>query len=139
MSKKRLAITTLILFLIASTILVLLIPLAEKLDIPYSSFTKDPNTIIRAAKGKFYFGLISNLGAILWCISFTIMAVSSVFSYKISKTNYGFYFSLTVLNLVLLFDDLFMVHERVFPYFTHLSERYLILGYAVFLLFILLK
>lgn len=133
MSKKRLTITILVLFLIASAILILLIPIADKLNIPYSSFTKDPNTIIRVGKGKFYFGFISNLGVILWCSSFVLMTMSAIFTYKISKTNFGFYLSLTILNLVLLFDDLFMIHERAFPYLTGLSERYLILSYALFL------
>ncbi len=79
-------------------------------EIPISQLTRDPMAIM---KGHFYTGLLSNMGVLLWCAT----ASNCFFSYTLLRrvphksevSVFFLYFGL--LTCVLLFDDLFLLHE----------------------------
>jgi hypothetical protein len=116
---------------VPAVILVILVAIASSyLNIHVSVFTRDP---LAVAGGKPYFGLLSNLGVILWSAT----AAMCFFSYAILKTIkrltempkfilFGGLFS-----LLLLFDDLFMFHEKVYPNYLGIGEKIVFLSYGM--------
>lgn len=108
-------------------------------NIPFSNLTRDPLAVIEAHP---YYGFISNIGAILWSFSTAI----GFFTYLVVKTRsymdknvIKFILFGGVLSLILLLDDLFMLHERVFPKMLFLDEKITFSIYAALILFYLIK
>lgn len=107
-------------------------------NIPFSYFTRDPLSI---TGGHSYFGIISNIGVILWSFSVAIC----LFSYVLLKTSnkphdvLRFIMFGGFISLVLLLDDLFMLHERIYPRYLGVREKIVFLFYGVLILFYLVK
>jgi hypothetical protein len=97
-----------------------------------SRFTRDPMSVTH---GEPFDGFISNLGALCWCAA----AAVSLFSFFLlrkrenTKPSAGFLLYLGILSLVLLFDDLFMLHELYYPDCLGISEMMVFLAYAALL------
>jgi hypothetical protein len=98
--------------------------------------------ITATAKLPFFTGLVSQFGLMLWSASLTICLFALVilnrqqgdFSASIRFLVYG-----TVLTAILALDDIFLLHEEVFPNYLHLDElliyaAYMIAGVAFLLL-----
>ncbi len=121
-------------FLLSSVFLLIAVALVSSyLEIPVSIFTRDPMAV---ASGHPFFGFVSNIGVILWSASVTV----SFFAYILLKTNNApqntiqFVASGGALSLILLFDDLFMLHDRIFPMYFGLGEKLIFLVYGLFFL-----
>ena len=119
--------------------LILIVAIASYyLNIPISHFTRDPLAI---TGNHPFLGIISNVGAILWSFSVAIC----FFSYVLLKTSkeshdvLGFILFGGVISLVLLLDDLFMLHERIYPEYFWVSEKIVFVFYGVLILFYLVK
>ncbi|MBF9253970.1 hypothetical protein I2I11_11760 [Pontibacter sp. 172403-2] len=99
--------------------------------------TRDPMAI---AKGSFYYGMLSNIGVLLWCATATICLLS-FFLLKLVEYNRKCYFILAAgaVSLFLLLDDLFMIHEEVFPRYLHLSEKLVLALYPILICWLLLR
>lgn len=105
--------------------------------IPIGELTRDPNAVF---EGPFYIGFLSQLGIFFWTASAAICILSAkVLSGPKNnlKTKRFFYLSGT-LTLVLAFDDIFLLHEEFFPRFG-ISEKVILLCYATFILFFLVR
>jgi hypothetical protein len=108
------------------------------LDIPMYKFMRDPNSIMKVSP---FMGIISNFGVLLWCAS----AVVCLFSRTILiRRIYDNDFSLFILcsglmTILLLMDDLFMLHEYIFPRLFGLSEKPVTISYGALILFGLIK
>jgi hypothetical protein len=91
--------------------------------------------------GRFYFGLFSNLGILLWCAA----SVICLFSFLILKRlNYqykwqSFLFASGCLILMLLLDDFFLLHEWAFPIYLGVSANVVIGLYGILTALYLLK
>ena len=97
--------------------------------IPFSFFTQDPLVV---AKGRAYFGLLSNLGILCWCAAATVC----LFTWVLLKSsaharNAGFFLFSGILTLMLTLDDLFQLHEEVFPNLLGIRQRYVLLCYLL--------
>lgn len=105
-------------------------------DIPLDTFTQDPTAQYDA---PFYIGFFSNIGIILWSASLTICFYGS----RVMRRNRymkesEFLFISGLLTLLFTLDDLFQVHELVFPKYLNISANMVYLTYVnLFLIYFL--
>lgn len=99
----------------------------------FETISRDP---LQVLNGKPYVGIISNIGILFWCATCAVLFYSSMIS-RIKKrpdkeTNFLLFSGL--LSILMLADDLFMLHDVVF----HDEERlfYLLYGSSVIAIFI---
>ena len=134
--KSNISILALI-YIILFGLLFAIAAIAEFYNIPVAWFTRDPTVIL---SGPPYVGFISNIGMLFW--SFT--AAVCIFSSVINKQNRDKVTSLFLLcsgllTLLLLVDDMFMLHDSFFPNFLHIPENIVYLGYLALVLGYLVK
>jgi hypothetical protein len=106
--------------------------------IPFIKFTRDP-----AALGFIHplWGVLSNIGVLIWCSVTTIC----FFSYVLLRRNSGtriqssFLFYSGVLTLTLLLDDFFQFHDYIFLVYLHIPEYVIYLLYVGLTLFIVIR
>ncbi len=100
-------------------------------------FTKESNTILN---GHFYIGAISNFSIILW----TVPAALCIFSYiYLQRYNPDSRFRLFLLHAGifttwLLLDDVYMWHDRMFPVYLSIGQKYIYALYFAYTLFFLI-
>lgn len=131
--------------IVALTFLATVIPLAvtfavlnlgEPIELGF--LTRDPAAI---TKTKFYIGLFSNIGILLWCSAATVC----LFSYEILKQNSrsrelsNFLLFSGLLTAFLTLDDLLMLHEMVIPVYLRIKESWIYLSYILMVLFVFVK
>ncbi|UHQ54915.1 MULTISPECIES: hypothetical protein [Microbulbifer] len=118
--------------------LVALVLLSRLLEVPLQNLTRDPLAVVRA---PFYTGILSNLGILLWCATAAICLFSAVLLGPLGGAGEKRLFLLWsgAFTTVLLLDDLFLLHEVVFPYYLNLRERYVILLYGFCMVVFLLR
>jgi len=77
----------------------------------------------------------------MWCTAAGTTLFASVLSCRWNGRTDGTVFlkNLGILTTFLLFDDLFMVHEIIFPDILHLSELWVYFSYFACMAYILLK
>ncbi len=97
-------------------------------------FTKDVASIAEIIPIA---GALSQLGIILWSISFAVTAFSVLLLQ--AGQNRQLMLMLSLLNLVLVADDTFQIHEKFFPRLFGLSELTLIGFEAAILLIIVTR
>lgn len=128
--KYRFKIICCLLYVPAIILMLIVFVLNFSFDIPIRRFTCDPLAI---AQGNPFHGVISNIGVILWSFAASIC----FFTYLLLKTrnkSHGiseFILFGGVLSLILLLDDLFMLHERIYPKWCGISEEIVLLLYGV--------
>lgn len=113
--------------------------LASRLaGISISYLTRDPSAIMGE---PFYIGLLSNLGILLWCSSAVVCLFSFVvFRGVVKHAEFATFFLFSsVLTIVLLFDDLFLIHESVFPDYLNIPEKFFYVGYVIALIAYLVR
>ncbi len=78
-----------------------------------------------------YVGMLSNWDVVLWIITATICLFSAIILKQQKASNAVFRFLAVsgTLSLLLGIDDLYMLHERVFPKIFHVSETFFYLLY----------
>ena len=94
-------------------------------DVP--AVTKLPTTV----------GLVSNLGILGWAASVTICAFAAYLLWKSSRWA-RFFLALGLMTLLLLLDDMFMIHERVLPN-NNIPEEVYFIVYPLLVLFITVR
>jgi hypothetical protein len=98
----------------------------------FDLLSRDP---IQLLDGKPYYGIISSIGIILWCATSAILFFSSKVSSlkKEHKQQTLFLFFGGLLSLLMLIDDLFLMHDVVFPEYLNIGEEvfYFIYGLSV--------
>jgi len=119
------------------TLLSLLIAISASTykDISLDSFTKDPTAIMNA---PFYFGFFSNFGIVIWSASLIICLFTA---YRVSsnlalKNDYFFLVVSALVTFLMTMDDLYQLHEIVFPYYFNIPENAVYLTYMnIYLLY----
>jgi hypothetical protein len=101
------------------------------------NFTRDPANILRY---PWWYGSVSYLGVLMWCSTAAACFVSVAATGTGSLRNVPvrwFLLASGVLTTALLFDDLFLFHEIVFPKVFDIPERFVHASYGLGLLLIL--
>jgi len=96
---------------------------------------QDAATLAQARScNKPYFGLLSNLGILLWCVStiVSLFAFFQVYNAREELEPAAFLLYAGILTGALLMDDLFQGHEIVYPKAFHISEAFSGMIYALF-------
>jgi hypothetical protein len=89
----------------------------------------------------FYLGMISNLGILLWMTSASVTLFSSFHLKSGFAHPHGASFLrwAAVLSLMLMCDDLLMLHEQVFPEYLRVSENLVYVFYLAYISLFFLK
>jgi hypothetical protein len=118
----------LLLYVPIVALLILVLIAVFSLHIPLSNFTRDMASIAHVHP---LIGVVSNIGILLWCAA----AVICLFSRSLLRQQ-GFHAEARFLlwaglmTLVLLADDLFMIHEYIAPVHFHVDEKLVLASYA---------
>jgi hypothetical protein len=128
-------ITPLLIIIFAATLVVLsvVIMVGLQYNIQLNHFTRDPAQIMNA---PFYIGLFSNIGILLWCASVVVCFFTRPFIPK-NEANRSvrlFLFFSGLVTMMLMSDDLFLIHEEVFPAYLGMPEKGVFVIYSNILL-----
>ncbi|WP_242916576.1 hypothetical protein [Pontibacter liquoris] len=116
--------------------LLILAAIALQPYVKVSDLTRDAIVI---AKGRIYYGLLSNIGILLWCAAASCCLFSAwLLNVANIKRNRLFLFCAGLLSAILLFDDFFMLHELVIPKLFGIKEIYVVATYPLLILAFLL-
>lgn len=128
-----------VLYFLAFLLLIGLVVFSVNFDVHFSNLTRDPSSISGTPP---YYGFLSNLGIIIWSFSVAI----NFFTYSIIKKRKSmirdkrlFILYSGFLGLLLLVDDMFLLHETVFPVYFSLNEKIVLVLYAVAMLYFLIR
>lgn len=102
--------------------------IAIKLHIEPSDITRDYGGVYHLEP---YVGFISYMGIFLWCSAFTVNFVGwrLLRHRKDFELHSTFFFWSGVITLILVFDDLFQLHELIFPLYLGVPELAFYAGY----------
>lgn len=87
----------------------------------------------------FYIGLVSNFGVLLWCTTAAVCFFTYMVLRPTRRQLASFFLWSAGISTVLLFDDLFLIHEEVMPHYLGISEKKVFAGYGVLILGYLLR
>jgi len=98
-------------------------------NIPIVRFTGDPTVILG---GRPFTGVISNVGVLFWCATSAICFFSfAIYGKTRNALTARFLLFSGLLTLLLLLDDLFVLHETIFPVYFHIPQTAVYLGYLI--------
>jgi hypothetical protein len=117
----------------AFLVLAFVVAVYYSLKVPMSDLTRDP---VQLLNGRPYIGMLSNIGIILWSGTAGVLLFSAV-TLK-GKRDRLFLLLAFAFTLVLLLDDLFLMHDMVFPQDLHISEYFLYGFYALLALLLVI-
>ena len=107
--------------------------------IPLGNLTRDPSNILNS---PFYLGAISSFGIMLWTATATLCIFTGTIGRHTASNSdiCNFLVASGLFTAALMLDDLFLFHEKFFPYYLHIPEYavysiYLLTGVAFFLFF----
>lgn len=100
--------------------------------VPLFKFLRDPTAIMGAHP---FAGIISNIGVLFWCATAAICLFGwSILRYRLTMARFATFLLFSGLfTILLMLDDFFQLHEQIFPYYFHVSERITYIGYGVLL------
>ncbi len=99
------------------------------LNIPIEHLTADPAMISGAHP---FLGFISNIGVLLWAAAASVCLFTYlVLRYRYSSKKALFLLWSGVISTILCLDDLFMLHETVFPWHFRIPEYMIYAGYIL--------
>jgi hypothetical protein len=102
--------------------------------IPFAQFTADPAATFNYNS---LFGCISNIGILLWCAAASVCFLSAAILNV--RRDQGemvkFLVCFGALTAVLMFDDLFMFHESIAPWYLHVPEKAVLILYGLYALY----
>ena len=125
---KKLIKPLITLILPALLFLAVIVILCTQMDLPISFFTCDPASV---AEIHPLTGMVSNIGILLW----TSSAVVCLFCWALLRKNPDkkkfstFLLFSGIMTTVLLLDDLFLLHEQIFPCDLGIPQKFVLLGY----------
>ncbi|MDO1448087.1 hypothetical protein Q0590_17570 [Rhodocytophaga aerolata] len=100
------------------------------LEIPFNHFTRDPAAITNSNP---LYGLLSNIGILIWCASATCCFLTYTIksNWGSSKITTNFWLVSGLITSMLLLDDLFMLHEELFPNVLQIPEKAILASYFI--------
>ena len=127
-----------IIFAAALVVLSCVILLGIEYNVQLNHFTKDP---VQIMDEPFYLGLFSNIGILFWCGSVVVCFFARALIPKTDEKKYirTFLFFSGLVTMMLMMDDLFLLHEEVFPEYFLIPETGVFVIYSnILLLYVLL-
>lgn len=123
----------LILYAPVVVLFLVLMCIEMEIGVQASIFTRDPVSIGGLA---YYAGSVSNLGVLIWSASAAgcFLGCSVLFSLGVFQHTATFMLFGGLITLMFVVDDLFLLHESVFPRFLGISEYYVYTAYLIALL-----
>ncbi len=127
--------------LVPSAILVAIV--AAQPWVPPSQLFRDPLSVAADAGSDcchIYFGFVSNLGMLLWCSAATVCLFASVLLIhrKADRRQVLFMVYAGLFTGLLMFDDLFLAHEVIFPKVFGADEKHVLAAYMILMCIYLL-
>lgn len=123
-------------------LLLIVIFASWKTNLPIGVFTRDIAGLLEVNP---FSGVISNLGILLWCaaasiclFSFAVLQNLKSSHAAINRKSKFFLLFSGLITSILMFDDLFLLHEEIFPS-LNVSERVVYCSYIAIICFYLLK
>ena len=100
---------------------------------PVGDFTRDPAYLGEMSPLS---GFISNLGVLSWCAGAVVCFVGwgVLARQKIQPKLALFYLLAGLFTVLLMLDDLFLLHEEIFPIFLPFDEKIIFGGYGLLLI-----
>lgn len=114
-------------------VLTLLLLVSQLTHVELAQLTRDPMAV---AKGKAYWGALSNLGNLIWGGAAAV-ALFSAYVLPAPQSARLFLAAIGALTAVLMLDDMFMLHEGPWTRVTGLDEKVVFALYALAALVIL--
>lgn len=98
-----------------------------------SDLTRDPAQITGSHP---LYGLLSNLGILVWCSTAAICIYSSAILRKSNKNRSYASFLLVsgIITSILMIDDFFLFHDYILPVYIHVHEYFVYVAYALLML-----
>lgn len=118
-------------------VLFVLIFLALQPYIPAELLTRDTSAIIDA---PFYAGLLSNIGILLWSATVALYLFTAFVVKRLKVDGLEnhhkvlFLLSSGLLSFVFMLDDLFLIHEVIFPQYLNIPSKLLYIAYGTSLI-----
>ena len=102
-------------------------------SIPMGTLTRDPAALTGRSP---FIGVLSHIGVLLWCAGTTICFFSfTVLHKKAFRGEFPHFFMFGgLISLILLIDDLFLFHEKVFPFYLNIPEKLVYLAYGLIII-----
>ncbi len=81
--------------------------------------TRDPTAVLQVSP---FTGLLSNIGVLLWCAAAAVLLFSAALLHGKGavRNELLFFLSAAGITLAVLIDDLFRLHDYIFPYLLHI-------------------
>lgn len=119
-----------IVFLLALLALSAAIIASATMGTPIGNLLSDPASILNVSP---FTGAISNVGVLLWCATVSVCLFTwSVLRQRPGATQFSrFIFWSGLISLLLLVDDLFLLHEWVYPRHLGVTEQMTFSAYLV--------
>ncbi len=133
MTRQRLPLMVVAATLVAPTALLLCLTywLASLKGMPLATFVRDPAAVTGS---PFYTGALSNVGNLMWCATAALCLFTGVVTRSSARPSDAatvrFFLIAGFLSALLLFDDLFLMHEVIVPKYLGLPDDLL---YAVYI------
>ena len=88
-----------------------------------------------------FYGVISTVGILFWCASAAICFFSSLLirREKLSLNFVWFFLISGIFTMILMLDDLFMLHEHIIPKFLRIPQRAILAGYPILAVLYLIR
>lgn len=108
-------------YAITTAVLSLVIFVGIEFDIELDHFTQDPVTVMDA---PYYLGFFSHFGILFWCGTAILCFYTRIIlrNTSISSEKLKFLLYSGLVTSLLLFDDLFLLHENVFPEYLNMNK-----------------
>ena len=132
---KKLALFFLSLYVLPLSFLFVLVVVSLQLGIDLGEFLRDPASTTKVHP---FTGVASNVGVILWTATATICLIGwSILRHNPNQLKFSaFLLCSGLLTLLLMLDDLFLLHEKVFNVYFSVPEKLTYLGYFGLILWI---
>lgn len=135
---KKLVPTLSIVYVLTLSMLFIVVTIHQQTKINISDLTRDPASVMGA---PFYVGLLSNIGILLWSASAAIcLFCSAVLRKDINNRELPlFLFFSGIITSIFLLDDLFFLHESIYPAYFNVSDKTIYLAYAIMVFLYLIR
>ena len=118
--------------------LLILVILTIQQEVPIEFLMRDP---LAVSGSPYYYGLVSNLGIIVWCGSSAICLFCCLLVLRRSgwSEDVKFLLAAGVFTTLLMMDDLFMLHEVFYQYKFGIPEKVIMAIYGILAAFYILR
>ena len=118
--------------------LLVLLGVSVATKIPMSLFTRDA---LESLNAPFYTGLVSHVGWFFWCSTAAICLFSFAVMKNAKNSRFisSFFLLSGIITIILVLDDVFLLHEIVIPEYFYISQKKVYAGYAMIIALYLIR